>query len=62
MQAAEAAAPETVDTTEIEEEDGMVLDAVEGFPNWRRVDRENETPYYFHVLTQETRWEIPTTN
>lgn len=32
---------------------------VEGFLNWRKVDREGETPYYFHILSKETRWDPP---
>ena len=37
------------------------LEMIEGFPNWRKVNRENEVPYYFHIVTQETSWDPPTT-
>ena len=42
-----------------DKEDGLAL--VDGFPNWRKVAREGDSPYYFHILTQETRWDPPTT-
>jgi hypothetical protein len=48
-----------VEITEIEEEEGMTLEMVEGFPEWRRVDRGDGMPYFFHVETQETRWDPP---
>jgi hypothetical protein len=48
-----------VEVTEIEEEEGMTLEMVEGFPEWRRVDRGDGMPYFFHVETQETRWDPP---
>nr|KAJ3421048.1 Rho guanine nucleotide exchange factor 4 [Polyrhizophydium stewartii] len=44
---------------EIEEEEGMMLDSVDGFPDWRRVDRGDGMPYFFNINTQETRWEHP---
>ncbi|KAH6599748.1 hypothetical protein BASA50_002773 [Batrachochytrium salamandrivorans] len=44
---------------QIEEEEGMVLELVEGFAQWRRVDRGDGLPYYFNINTQETRWEHP---
>ncbi len=44
------------------EEDGVALDVVEGFPDWRKVDRGDDPPYYFHIVTQETRWDFPTSN
>jgi hypothetical protein len=43
------------------EEEDSDLWPVEGYSNWRKVEREGETPYYFHILTQETRWDPPTT-
>ncbi|KAI8895289.1 hypothetical protein BC833DRAFT_623172 [Globomyces pollinis-pini] len=45
-----------------EEDDDINVDIVEGFPNWKRVDRGDGMPYYFHVNTQETRWDPPTSN
>jgi hypothetical protein len=48
-----------VGETEVEED---ALDEVKGFPNWRKVDRGDGMPYYFHVETQETSWELPTKN
>ncbi|KAJ3302352.1 Myosin 10A, isoform D [Kappamyces sp. JEL0829] len=44
------------------EDDSIALDMVDGFSNWRKVDRGDEPPYYFHIVTQETRWEPPVTN
>lgn len=46
-----------------EAEEDLQLEVVEGFSNWRKVDRgDGQMPYYFHIQTQETRWEPPTTN
>lgn len=42
------------------EEEGVELGIVEGFPDWRKVDRGDGNPYFFHIVTQETRWESPT--
>jgi hypothetical protein len=42
------------------EEDGVELGVIEGFPDWRKVDRGDGNPYFFHIITQETRWETPT--
>lgn len=47
---------------EAAEEEGILLDGVQGFSNWRKVDRGDDMPYYFHIVTQETRWELPTMN
>lgn len=58
-------APEVFETQIFEssaDEDGIVLGAVDGFMNWRKVDRGEDLPYYFHVITQETRWDPPTSN
>ncbi|KAJ3269397.1 Myosin 10A, isoform D [Terramyces sp. JEL0728] len=46
-----------------ESDDDLQLEIVEGFSNWRKVDRgDGQMPYYFHFQTQETRWEPPTSN
>lgn len=50
---------EEVGKTEIGEDE---LAEVKGFPNWRKVDRGDGMPYYFHIETQETSWEYPTKN
>ncbi|KAL5032310.1 hypothetical protein BDV3_000892 [Batrachochytrium dendrobatidis] len=44
---------------DIEEEEGMILNLVEGYPMWRCVDRGDGMPYFFNINTQETRWEHP---
>ncbi|KAI8926331.1 hypothetical protein BC831DRAFT_456795 [Entophlyctis helioformis] len=44
---------------EVEDEDNVLLDLVDGFPDWRRVDRGDGMPYFFNINTQETRWESP---
>ncbi|KAJ3325340.1 Myosin 10A, isoform D [Boothiomyces sp. JEL0866] len=48
---------------QVESEEDLQLEVVEGFSNWRKVDRgDGQMPYYFHIQTQETRWEPPTSN
>ncbi len=42
-----------------EEEEMVGLELVEGFPEWRKVDRNDGSPYYFNIYTQETRWDPP---
>lgn len=42
-----------------EEAETPRVEPVEGFPDWRRVDRGEQQPYYFNVLTQETSWSPP---
>lgn len=60
--------PEPVEVIPVEEEEyvaeeeGVELAPVEGFTNWKKVDRGDDPPYYFHVITQETRWEFPVSN
>jgi hypothetical protein len=51
---------EAAEATEVPEEEGMIIEMVEGFPEWRKVDRGDGMPYFFHMETQETRWEPPT--
>lgn len=46
---------------ETENEDTSVQN-IPGFPDWRKVDRGDGNPYYFHVITEETRWEYPIKN
>jgi hypothetical protein len=53
--------PQTTDTS-VENEEEMTVQMVEGFSNWRKVDRGNGMPYYFHMISQETRWEPPSMN
>ncbi|KNC98059.1 uncharacterized protein SPPG_06473 [Spizellomyces punctatus DAOM BR117] len=35
------------------------VESVEGYPDWRKVDRGDEQIYYFNVITQETSWTPP---
>ncbi|TPX69374.1 hypothetical protein SpCBS45565_g02378 [Spizellomyces sp. 'palustris'] len=35
------------------------VEPVEGYPDWRKVDRGDEQIYYFNVITQETSWAPP---
>ena len=53
---------EAEDDVEFDVEDGTNLMPVEGLSNWRMVQRGTEKPYYFHIVTQETSWELPTSN
>lgn len=42
-----------------EEGEPSGIEPVEGYPDWRRVDRGDEPPYYYNVLTRETSWSPP---
>jgi hypothetical protein len=57
-----AAQEEPAEHQEYEVEDGMDLESVPGFSNWRKVARTGEKPYYFHIVSQQTSWEMPTEN
>ncbi|KAJ3187390.1 cytochrome c oxidase subunit 1 [Gaertneriomyces sp. JEL0708] len=39
-------------------EDDMA-EPIPGHPDWRRVDREGESSYFYNVLTRETSWVLP---
>ena len=53
---------EQADDVEFDVEDGTNLIPVEGLSNWRMVQRGTEKAYYFHIITQETSWELPPSN
>ena len=52
--------PNLADPNGGEEDETVTLDIVEGFPDWRKVDRGDGQIYYFNLLTKETVWELPT--
>ncbi|RKO91157.1 hypothetical protein BDK51DRAFT_42124 [Blyttiomyces helicus] len=64
----EAEPEELSDGGEAEADDGASSGAgdeqpggepVDGFPEWRRVDRGDDMAYYFHVSTMEVAWSLP---
>ncbi|KAJ3288135.1 cytochrome c oxidase subunit 1 [Borealophlyctis nickersoniae] len=46
------------DENESDEEDPQ-LEVVEGFPDWRKVDRGDGVVYYCNLVTSESRWTPP---
>jgi hypothetical protein len=51
--------PLQVDVENEDEDEYGILEDVPGYPLWKKVDRGDGMPYYFHTETQETAWEIP---
>lgn len=51
-----------VDVENEDEDEDDILEDVPGYPLWKKVDRGDGMPYYFHTETQETAWEIPEPN
>ncbi|KAI8913327.1 Dbl homology domain-containing protein [Gorgonomyces haynaldii] len=53
-----AAEPET-HPVEDPNQDQPNLSLVEGYPDWRKVDCDDGSAYFFNITTQQTQWEHP---
>ncbi|KAJ3268162.1 hypothetical protein HDU76_011496 [Blyttiomyces sp. JEL0837] len=47
---------------DLEEEYDPDAEPVEGFPDWRYVDKGDGNSYYYNVLTMESSWYPPDHN